>query len=591
MKSHHFVTICRQLSDNPALTQRELAITGKLSLGSVNSTIKECLSARLLQANGRRLILTESGQAELAKYKVKNAIILAAGFGSRCLPLTIETPKGLLKVYGQPMIERQIEQLIKQSVTDIIIVVGYKKESFDYLVDKYDKCNIRLVFNPEYALKNNLSSLYTVKNELGNSYILMSDFWIEQSIFNTYESRSWYSCVKYDEPSHEWHVEAMPSGRIKSIAIGGNGGLVTIGPAYFTEDFSAIYRKYLEQYYNSPGTGDFYWEQILVDKTDKLPIYVNEQTGNVYEFENLEELRQFDPSYNNASNSKIMQVIAQCFDISEEEIGGIEPLKKGMTNQSFIFTYKHEKYIMRIPGEGTHMIIDRARESAVYQAIAHLGISDDVVYFDPQSGYKITRYRQDAQVCDSGNRSQVAECMNKLREFHKSGVKVSHKFDIFERIEHYESLWNGAQSSFCDYPQTKAKIMQLKGYIDSLDITPVLAHIDSVPENFVFTNGEIRLIDWEYAGMADAHLDIAMFIVYSMYEREQADWLIDCYFGGNCSDWVRLKIYAYIALCGLLWSNWCEYKRQHGAEFGEYSLRQYRYAKDYYKIFMLKKVV
>ena len=65
--------------------------------------------------------------------------------------------------------------------------------------------------------------------------------------------------------------------------------------------------------------------------------------------------------------------------------------------------------------------------------------------------------------------------------------------------------------------------------------------------------------------------------------RREADRLIDIYFENQCDRETRIKIYCYIAMCGLLWSNWCEFKRQLGVEFGEYSLRQYRYAKDYYK--------
>ena len=84
--------------------------------------------------------------------------------------------------------------------------------------------------------------------------------------------------------------------------------------------------------------------------------------------------------------------------------------------------------------------------------------------------------------------------------------------------------------------------------------------------------------------MQDPHVDIAMFAIYAMYNREEVDQLIDIYFEGNCEPLTRIKIYAYIAISGLLWSNWCEFKHQQGVEFGEYSLMQYRYAKDYYKI-------
>ena len=116
----------------------------------------------------------------------------------------------------------------------------------------------------------------------------------------------------------------------------------------------------------------------------------------------------------------------------------------------------------------------------------------------------------------------------------------------------------------------------------------MLTHIDAVPDNFLFYSGadgeQLQLTDWEYAGMQDPHVDIAMFCIYSLYNKRQIDRLISIYFDGECPKETRIKIYCYIAACGLLWSNWCEYKRSLGVEFGEYSLRQYRFAKEYYRI-------
>jgi len=181
--------------------------------------------------------------------------------------------------------------------------------------------------------------------------------------------------------------------------------------------------------------------------------------------------------------------------------------------------------------------------------------------------------------------------MVKLRELHNMKLSADHTFDIFERIEYYESLWLKPQSMFRDYNETKTNVMSLKEYIDNTPKEWILTHLDAVHDNFLFEdigNGEvrIRLIDWEYTAMQDPHVDIAMFAVYSMYEREQVETLIDCYFTEGCPPETRMKIYAYIAMCGMLWSNWCEYKSHMGVEFGEYSLRQYRFAKDYYRIFI-----
>jgi CTP:phosphocholine cytidylyltransferase-like protein/thiamine kinase-like enzyme len=577
------------LINYPKATQRELAAITKLSLGLVNSTLKESVAAGYLkqdETRNRRIILTKTGKKKLDSYKVKNAIILAAGFGSRFVPLTFETPKGLLKVYGQPMIERQIEQLIDKGITEIFIVVGYKKESFDYLIDKY---GVKLVFNPEYATKNNLSSLYCVREQLDNSYVLMSDFWIEENIFNLYESRSWYSCLYHEGTTSEWCVTTSVSDKIESIKVGGLDSWVLVGPAYFTSSLSTAFKRHLEEYFNRPGTENYYWEHILAGQIKSMPIYMNRQTGNVHEFENLEELRLFDHSYNDASNSEIMKTIAKIFKAAEGEIQSINPIKVGMTNHSFTFKYNDVQYIMRIPGEGTGKMIDRAKEYAVYQIISPLDISDDIIYIDPKTGYKVTKFLENARVCDPFNIPDVKACMAKLKEFHNKKLKADHTFDIFERIDYYESLWLKPESCFRDYRETKANVMSLSSFIEAAPKEWVLTHIDAVPDNFLFEetdgNTRIRLIDWEYSGMQDSHVDIAMFAVYSMYDRAQVETLIDCYFIEGCPPETRRKIYAYIAMCGLLWSNWCEYKSHMGVEFGEYSLRQYRFAKDYFRIF------
>ena len=178
--------------------------------------------------------------------------------------------------------------------------------------------------------------------------------------------------------------------------------------------------------------------------------------------------------------------------------------------------------------------------------------------------------------------------MSVLRDFHNKNLKVEHTFDLFEQLEFYESLWEG-DSCYKDYQTTKENVYRLKNFIENVDKQWTLSHIDANADNFLIwldKEGEerINLIDWEYAGMQDAHLDIAMFAIYSMYDKENVDKLIDCYFENQCSDVMRLKIYAYVAIGGLLWSNWCEYKRQKGQEFGEYSIKQYRYAKEYSRI-------
>lgn len=281
-------------------------------------------------------------------------------------------------------------------------------------------------------------------------------------------------------------------------------------------------------------------------------------------------------------------LIKDALKVSLDEIGNISILKRGMTNHSFLFTCKEKRYIMRVPGEGTERLINRKQEYEVYQKIAPLNICDPVVYMDPENGYKITEYLENARVCDAGDRKDVSICMQKLRSFHELKLQVSHSFDIFKQIDFYESLWE-RESQFEDYALTKSNVFELREYIGRQEKQWVLAHIDAVPDNFLFVPGEetegLRLIDWEYAGMQDACVDIAMFAIYAMYGREEIEYLIDAYYTEGCTRQTRLKIYCYIASCGLLWSNWCEYKHQFGIGFGEYSLQRYQYAKEYYEVF------
>lgn len=282
-------------------------------------------------------------------------------------------------------------------------------------------------------------------------------------------------------------------------------------------------------------------------------------------------------------------IIQEALRVTENEILDVEVLHKGMTNRSFLFTCRGKRYIMRVPGEGTDRLIDRKQEYAVYQTLSGKDICDTVLYMDPDNGFRITEYYDHARVCDPLNTNDVRQCMKKLRSFHELRLKVPHTFDLFGQMEYYESLWGGVASVYPDYAETKAAVLSLRPYIEAHVGETVLSHIDAVPDNFLFyedRNGKpaIRLIDWEYAGMQDPHVDIAMFCVYALYDREQIDTLIDLYFTEGCQRTDRIKIYCYIAVCGLLWSNWCEYKKLFDIDFGEYAVGQYHFAQEYCKI-------
>ena len=570
--------ILNNLIKEPFINQRILAAQTGHSLGIVNRSIKELISEGYLDEEIRP---TEKALREAKEKAPKNAIILAAGFGMRMVPINTETPKGLLEIKGERLIERTIRQLHEVGITEIYVVVGFMKEQYEYLIDEY---GVDLIVAPDYATKNNLHSLKTAADHLSNSYIIPCDIWCEKNPYSRNELYSWYMVSNLVDDDSTVRVNRKQELVVQKEQAGGNA---MIGICYLLEAEAEIVRERLEELGRDSRYDGAFWEETLYQKDRMIVTARVVHAADAVEINTYEQLREIDSDSSQLQNDAI-QVICQALGARPDEVTNITVLKKGMTNRSFLFSCKDKKYIMRIPGEGTDQLINRRQEAAVYQTIAGRKICDEIAYINPENGYKITEYLEGARVCNAENEEDLQKCMKKLREFHGQKLKVDHSFELFGQMEYYESLWEGTPSAYKDYEKTKEHVLQLKDYIEANAGEQVLTHIDAVPDNFLFVkeNGkeEIRLIDWEYAGMQDPHVDIAMFCIYSLYKKEQVDHLIDLYFEGNCDERTRIKIYCYIAVCGLLWSNWCEYKRKLGVDFGEYSLRQYRYAKDYYKI-------
>lgn len=570
-----------QIAENGYTNQRELAEQTGYSLGKVNEAFRELIDNDFISAEGT---LTAKGQNEIAQDRPKNAVILAAGFGMRMVPINTEIPKGLLEVQGEVLIERLIRQLQAKGIEDITIVVGFLKDKFEYLIDQF---GVKLVYNKEYATKNNLHSLALVANKLGNTYILPSDIWLADNPFAALEAYPWYFVSEVVDPESTVRVN-----RQKELVLtkSNQSGNKMIGVTYVTTAVGKELSKQIQKMSHQAKHLEDFWETALFLENQPSPIYAKVASAKAaIEIDTYEQLRELDDQSAHLQ-TEIIDLIARELDVEPKEIVEIQVLKKGMTNRSFMFQVQGKRYIMRIPGEGTDELINREQEAQVYNELASHPISDDIVYISPEKGYKITEYLENSRVCDPEDLKDVTLCMAKLKKFHQLQLSVPHTFDLFEKIDFYESLWDGQPSIFKDYAATKAKILALKPLIDKLPKDWCLTHIDAVPDNFLFTEtGDIRLIDWEYAGMQDPHLDVAMFAIYSLYDREQVEQLIDAYFTEGCQAETRMKIYAYIAIAGLLWSNWCEYKRFFGVEFGEYSLRQYRYAKEYSAI--VKKMI
>lgn len=521
--------------------------------------------------------LTQKMGTEQSSKKPKNAIILADELGLGMLTVSKDVPVGLLKINGTVIIERLIKQLHEANVNQIDIVVGFRKEKYEYLKEKYQ---VNLIYHAEHAYQSTIRSLKLVSSKLSNTYILPGNIWAEKNPFSKDESYSWYGIL--DTVDDYSTVRLKQQNSLIKVEEGRAGNTMT-GMAYLLEAEADFLRQNINNN-KEIKQGDEIWEFALFDENQQMISYPKVFSSNeinlINNYRQLQYLEE-DPT---PLDSEIMNVISRELGVEREDITDIFILEEGKTNSNFRFTAKNKEYIMRIPGKGSNELVSRDNEYAVYKLLKGRKISDEVLYISPQNGYKISKFVRGAKTCDPHNKNDVLKSMAKLREFHEYGLEAAHDFDPFKEIEKYENLRGESPSKYKDYQETKENIMSLKETIDQFPKERVLSHCDSVPGNFLLAEDETYLIDWEYAGMQDPHLDIAMFALSAMYTRKELDDLISAYFLEGYDDEIKYKIYSYMAVGGLIWSNWSEYKELFGVQYGEYSLRQYEFAKEYYSI-------
>lgn len=577
MLSKNQFEVLNALRREPSASQRDVAASSGLSLGTVNSTLKS-LQEEGLAEGGKP---TPAGMEALAPYKVDNAVILAAGLSSRFAPISYEKPKGVLRVRGEVLIERQIEQLREAGITDITVVVGYKKEYFFYLRKKY---GVTLVNNDEYASRNNNGSLWRVRGCLGNTYVCSSDDYFTLNPFNAYVFKAYYSAQYAEGPTKEWCMETGAGGRITKVTVGGSNSWYMLGHVYFDRAFSERFVKILEEEYDRPETVDMLWEDLYIEHIKELDMVLRPYpAGVINEFDSLDELRAFDPHFLENVDSEIFDNIVAILGCTKAEIHDVYPLKQGLTNLSCHFATNDGEYVYRHPGIGTELLINRAGEVAAQKAAKQLGIDETFIYEDPERGWKISRFIPNCKNLDPHDPAQVARAMQMARSLHESGVTVETTFDFYQEAKRYESLLlEKGPIDIPGYAEDAADADALEAFVVA-DAAPMcLSHNDFFMLNFLIDDADrYYLIDWEYSGMSDYANDFGTFCVCCQLSPEEIDAALEAYFGRKPTRAERAHNLAHIALAGWCWYLWSLLKEAEGDFVGEWLYIYYNYGREY----------
>ncbi|MCR3922768.1 MAG: phosphocholine cytidylyltransferase/choline kinase family protein, partial [Firmicutes bacterium] len=494
------------LNKNGYKNHRQITKRTGYSLGLVNSSLKKLTDEGYIDKDFN---ITDRSRAYIESSKPRRAVILAAGMGLRVVPIN-KTPKGLLTISGQPLIERIIEQMQEVGIFEISIVVGYKMERFEYLRDKY---GVEFVISKEFPYRDSLHSLFMASEKLDNCYVAPSNVWFSRNPFSRTEFFSWYAVSEYvDDDSYVRMNRNLELIRTRDE----KGGNEMLGLCYLLKKDATVVRNQLKEFDKQRKYNHESWEQALFEGNKMIP-YARVMLGQSnYAIRTYEEYRDLD-SESQHLDSKRIKLISEVFGVKKDEITDIFALFKGMTNRLMRFSINGKHYLFRVPGEGSNELTNRPQEVDVYKKLAGTGFTDIVIYMSAESGYKITEFWESARTCDINNDEDVRACIAHLRKLHDMKLEVKHTFDLSEKLELYEKLRDG-ESSFSDYKETREKITGLISLLNALPKEKCLCHIDPVSDNFLFVDGNIHLIDWEYSGMSERHIDLAMFCLYADYE-------------------------------------------------------------------------
>lgn len=264
----------------------------------VEKAFNELLLMRLL-VNEEMVQITQRGIEALEPYRVKRAIFLAAGFGSRLVPVTLSTPKPLIQVNGNRLIDRLIDAVIDAGIEEVVIVRGYLKDSFEALRVKYPQ--IRFIDNDGYNKANNISSAYLVRDILDNALVLESDLLLYNSkIIRKYEYRSMYMGIPMAE-SDDWILETEGD-LIVDIGITGTNTNQMVGISYWNQDDAKTLSEDLKRAFESKSGKQLYWDEVALRyNREKYKIYLRKVTlEDIVEIDTFAELCEIDERYKGA---------------------------------------------------------------------------------------------------------------------------------------------------------------------------------------------------------------------------------------------------------------------------------------------------
>lgn len=602
--------ILYMINDNKYVSQRELSDKSGLSIDGVNSIIKELEEMGYITIDREKrnsgYKTTKKGIGSLEKQiqveknkkinihqeehkKVTQAVILAAGrkeeFGK---------PVAFLEINEKLIIDRFMDILSENGIEKVIIVTGYKSEYYEEYAK--NKNNIVLVKNDKYKWTGTMTSLSMIKDVIDDDFLLLENDMVfeERAIKEILKSKNRDCMVITSESGsgdealveiRDGYVYKMSKDIHQFNKI--DGEMIGISKISYE-----VFEKMLEQFKHNINPYLNY-EYMLMDIGREYKIGYKKIDDLVWS--EIDSMKHYDRFIHRIYNkllrkeqeikiNNIKNKLVKILDIDSNEIEEIASAG-GMTNKNYLVKISGDEYILRMPGNGTESMINRANEKHNSTLANELDIDTDILYFDEVSGIKMSKLIEDAETVNSqtAKREENMELITSiLRKLHNSGVEFNNEFNVFRQVEKYEDLLERAQGkNFNDYKEIREKVMNLENELEILGIDLRPCHNDTVPENFIKGKDKLYLIDWEYSGNNDPMWDLAAHIIECDFDEDEEELFLQKYFKtDNVEEKYKKKILIYKICQDFLWSLWANIKEAKGDDFGSYSIDRYNRAKE-----------
>ncbi|HBJ1648761.1 MULTISPECIES: NTP transferase domain-containing protein [Clostridium] len=603
--------ILKILNNNFNINQRELSKRTNISLGKVNSILKEFTLdgtiERVINNRGILYRVTEKGmkilEENLASAKntrlkiheennksVKEAVILAAGrardFGK---------PVGMLEIEDFKLIDRTLNILKENGINKITIITGYESACYEEYF-KNNK-NINLVKSDKYKWTGTMYSLSLAREYVKDDFLLIENDLIfeKRAIKELIESNS-RDCILLTNESgsgDEAFVEIRNNHLFKMSKDIHQFNRIDGEMIGITKVSHKLYQMMLEEFKDNINPYLNY-EYVLLDVARdynigfvKIDDLAWGDADTKKEYENI--LNHLYPTIRrrelNYEINTVKTIVREAMKVSEDEISEVVAAG-GMTNKNYRICVKGKRYILRVAGIGTECMISRKNEMFNSSIASEREYNVETPYFNVETGIKISTFIENAEtltprsVKKEENLKQVTRILRDLHEDNEFPMK--NEFNVFRELEKYEDILKTADGEFFDdYDEVRERFMKLEQVLKECDRVFVPSHNDLVSENLVKdTEGRIYLIDWEYSGINDDMWDLAALSLENNFSEDDTELMFRLYFNGEVDENSRKRLLIHQISQDLLWAVWTLIKENEGDDFGTYGIDRYNRGKE-----------